>query len=176
MSSRLLVSYGASPAVVRLIIDFVEQDGFGLVTGITSLSESSIDQNFHNGDEQRTVSSSLSFRIFVGSYAIQGIVNTSMLPASMVEEADLVRIWYDTVVSSVSYPLFASSRLQLWLLSRSMTTSTSSLPVYNSTHLPALKISCMVLDLTKHIDTNVQGKVNKSKAFLQSYNGLLTTC
>ncbi|PBK83632.1 hypothetical protein ARMGADRAFT_1037798 [Armillaria gallica] len=33
-----------------------------------------------------------------------------------------------------------------------------------STHLPAVKISCVVLDLTKCMDTNVQGKVNKIHA------------
>ncbi len=77
-----------------------------------------IDQTFpshadDDGSDQRMVSSTLSFRVFAGSNAIQGIVNTSMLPGSMVEEANLVKIRYQTVVSSISYPLFASSHVHL---------------------------------------------------------------
>ncbi|PBK64875.1 hypothetical protein ARMSODRAFT_454514 [Armillaria solidipes] len=68
----------ASPAVVCLIVDFVEQDGFGLVTGISSLF-GIVDRSIfflsvsRRRDEQRT-----------------GIVDTPMLPGSMVEEADLL--------------------------------------------------------------------------------------
>ncbi|PBK84267.1 hypothetical protein ARMGADRAFT_1088497 [Armillaria gallica] len=76
----LVFSYpiGASPDVVHLAVDFVEQDGFGLVTSITSLFGIVHFSSHHDGDEQRTVS----------------IANTSMLPASMVEEADLLTCIY----------------------------------------------------------------------------------
>ncbi len=96
-SCLLVFSYpiAVSPDLVPcLVVDFVEVDEFGLVTGITSLFGIVDCSNFSShrdddGSDQRTVSSSLSFRVFVGSDAIQGIGNTSMLPASMVEEAGL---------------------------------------------------------------------------------------
>ncbi|KAK0217535.1 hypothetical protein EDD85DRAFT_961936 [Armillaria nabsnona] len=151
MSSRLLVSYGASPDVICLIVDFVEQDGFGLVTGITSLFGIS---NFSSPRRRRTAN------------------------GSMVEEADLfasavtmvsyqlISLFYSFVivvllVCSNGRSLYASEWLTFQASHIVLARDDLNFPPPSlrlSKQLTALKTSCMVLSLTKGVDRNVWGK------------------